>query len=273
MTRQSLQLKNISITVGDHDITHGVSLTVKPGETHILMGPNGSGKSTLLNVLAGNPKYRVTSGSMFLDGKNIIKKTPTERARAGLFLAFQHPVDIPGVRVSTMLRQALQARSQGKSTHPGFAKQNYGGLSVPVFTDTLRTIGKSLNMDERFAARMLNVGFSGGERKKSEILQMAVLEPKYALLDEIDSGLDVDALKNVANLIQTVQRKKKTGFLIVTHNPQLLEYIAPTHVHIMIAGRIIVSGGKELASEIHAKGFEKYLSKKVKKNENKKNKK
>ncbi|MBI4239495.1 Fe-S cluster assembly ATPase SufC [Candidatus Uhrbacteria bacterium] len=267
-TKQSLQVKHVSIAIGDVVVVRDVSLTIKPGETHILMGPNGSGKSTLLNGLAGNPKYTITSGRMVLNGKSIAKKSPTERAHAGLFLAFQHPVDIPGVRVATLLRQAVQSQ-----TGIRFAKQKFGGFSVPAFTDTLRTIGKSLNMDERFAARMLNVGFSGGERKKSEVLQMAVLQPAYALLDEIDSGLDVDALRNVASLIQTVQRQTKAGLLIVTHNPQLLEYISPTHVHVMVAGRVVASGKKELASEIHAQGFERYISKKLKKNESKKSKK
>lgn len=237
----SLQIKNLIVSVEGKEIVHGVTLDVQPGEVHVIMGPNGSGKSTLVNTLAGHPKYSVTSGSIAIDEIEITAAKPEDRAKAGLFLSPQYPPEIAGVTIANFLRLAVNAR-RGVNVNP------------LDFYQEIKTAMHSLGIDESFAKRSLNSGFSGGEKKRAEILQLALLQPKYALLDETDSGLDVDALKIVGEGIGAFQNADR-GILLITHYARLLEYIKPTHVHIMRAGQLIKSGGPELAQEIEANGY------------------
>ena len=237
----SLSIKNLHISVDNKKIVHGVTLEIKPGEIHALMGPNGSGKSTLANALMGHPKYAITAGQILLDGDDITGAKVSEKAKKGLFLSPQYPPEIAGVTVSNFLRTAA-------GTITGI-KQN------PIkFHQALIETLKSLNMDPAFASRYLNVGFSGGEKKRLEVLQLLTLNPKYAILDEVDSGLDVDAIKIVAKGINRFA-SVETGILLITHYQRILEYIAPTRVHIMRGGRITESGGLELARSIETKGY------------------
>ncbi|HLD60994.1 MAG TPA: Fe-S cluster assembly ATPase SufC [Patescibacteria group bacterium] len=238
----SLQITNLSIAVHPKKIIHDFSLEIKPGEIHAIMGPNGSGKSTLANSLAGHPKYQVTSGSITLDGENITTLPADKRAKLGLFLSMQHPPEIPGVSVANFLRLAVAGVS-GKNQNP---------LEFfPVLTKQM----SSLHIDPDFAKRHVHGGFSGGEKKKMEILQLLLLNPKYAILDETDSGLDVDALRIVAEGINKF-KSKDHGILLITHYNRILEYVVPDFVHIMVGGRIVKSGGKELAKEIEKKGYQ-----------------
>src|SRR3989338_5176182 len=237
----SLSIKNLHISVDNKKIVHGVTLEIKPGEIHALMGPNGSGKSTLANALMGHPKYAITAGQILLDGDDITGAKVSEKAKKGLFLSPQYPPEIAGVTVSNFLRTAAGAMTG--------IKQN------PIkFHQALIETLKSLNMDPAFASRYLNVGFSGGEKKRLEVLQLLTLNPKYAILDEVDSGLDVDAIKIVAKGINRFA-SVETGILLITHYQRILEYIAPTRVHIMRGGRITESGGLELARSIETKGY------------------
>jgi Fe-S cluster assembly ATP-binding protein len=239
-----LQVEDLHVEVGEHEILRGVDLVVASGELHALMGPNGSGKSTLANTLAGNPGYRVTKGRVMLRGTDITNWPPDARARAGVFLAFQYPEEIAGVPVSQFLRQAVSAR---KGTE----------ISVLEVRVTLIEWMKRLDMDPSFASRYLNEGFSGGEKKRNEILQMAMLEPDVAILDETDSGLDVDALRIVARGIEEVRRvRPELGILLVTHYRRILEELQPDQVHVMLGGRIVESGGPELAERLDREGYE-----------------
>jgi len=238
------EIRDLQVAIGDRPVVQGVTLQVRPGEKHALMGPNGSGKSTLANALAGHPGYRVTGGRIFLRGEDVTGLAPDERSRRGLFLAFQYPVAVPGVTVGNFLRAALMARQP---------KGAEGALKD--FRKTLKARMGLLGIDPAFAGRYLNDGFSGGEKKRIEILQMAMLDPAMAVLDETDSGLDIDALQTVAAGVNAVCGAS-VGVLLITHYQRLLNYITPTHVHVFIGGRIVRSGGPGLALELEAKGYE-----------------
>src|SRR4051812_20609438 len=245
-----LSIQDLHVSISEQEIIRGLSLAVPKGEVHAIMGPNGSGKSTLAKVLAGHPDYKVLSGTIEMDGENIMELEPDERARKGLFLAFQYPSEIPGVSIANFLRAAVQARlPEGEELE---ATEYYAKLYEKM---------DLLEMDRSFTSRSVNEGFSGGEKKRNEILQMAMLQPKYAVLDETDSGLDIDALKIVANGVN-VMRGPNAGILVITHYQRLLEYIVPDHVHVMVQGRIVRSGGKGLALELEEKGYESYESEK-----------
>lgn len=238
------KIDNLHVAVEGKDIVRGLNLEINGGEVHAVMGPNGTGKSTLASALMGHPVYEVTDGTATLDGQNILDMSVDERARAGLFLAMQYPAEVSGVSNANFLRTALNAR-RGEGNE----------LPVIKFHRMLQDKMKALSIDPVFAERYLNEGFSGGEKKRNEILQMSILEPRIAILDEIDSGLDIDALKIVADSVNTL-RSPNTGFLIITHYQRLLEYIVPDHVHVMMQGRIVRSGGKELALQLEAKGYD-----------------
>lgn len=247
MTSPLLELRNLHVSADDTPILRGVDLIVRDGEVHALMGPNGAGKSTLANVIMGHPGYAVTSGQILLRGDDISTWSPDERARAGIFLAFQYPEAIGGVSVIQFLRQAIAAR------------KNLDELSVLEVRLDLAEWMDRLGMDSSFAERHLNDGFSGGERKRNEVLQMALLEPDLALLDETDSGLDIDALKVVANGVRTIKGLRPTmGAVVVTHYVKLLDELQPDVVHVLIDGRIVHTGGTEVAAEIEAHGYEPF---------------
>jgi Fe-S cluster assembly ATP-binding protein len=240
-----LVIKNLQARVEEKEILRGISLTVKPGEVHAIMGPNGSGKSTLAHVLAGREGYQITGGEVLFEGKDLLSLKPEDRARAGVFLAFQYPVEIPGVNNTYFLKAALNAIRKSKGQEE---------LDAVDFLELVKAKLKPLKMDETMLQRAVNEGFSGGEKKKNEILQMAVLEPKLAILDETDSGLDIDALKVVADGVNALKNKDRS-FLLVTHYQRLLDYIVPDKVHVLAQGRIVKSGGKELALELEEKGY------------------
>lgn len=240
----SLNIRNLSASVGEQEILKDFSLELPKGEVHALMGPNGTGKSTLSKVLAGHEDYTVTGGEALLDGENIIGMEPDEIARLGLFLAFQYPMEIPGVSIANFLRAALNARlPEGEE------------LNVPAFYKHLYEKMDLLQMDRKFTARSLNEGFSGGEKKRCEILQMSILEPRYCIMDETDSGLDIDALRIVANGVN-LMRSPDRGILVITHYQRLLDFIVPDKVHIMWDGQIVQSGDAELAKELDSKGYD-----------------
>ncbi len=246
----TLEIRNLHASVeGEEDlILRGVNLTVQQGEIHALMGPNGSGKSTLANVLMGNPAYEVHDGQVLLDGEDVLDMDPDERSRDGLFLAFQYPVAIPGVTLGNFLRHAINARMKAEDP-------DSKGIAIPKFAKMMREKMNSLKIDHAFAGRYLNDGFSGGEKKRAEVLQMAVLEPKIAVLDETDSGLDIDALRIVAEGVNTLTGPNM-GALVITHYQRMLDYIKPDYVHVMFEGRIVESGGPELALELEEKGYD-----------------
>ncbi len=244
----ALEIRNLHASVEDKPILRGVDLTVRQGEVHALMGPNGSGKSTLANVLLGNPAYKVTEGQILLDGKDVMEMEPDERSRAGLFLAFQYPVSIPGVTLANFLRLAINSRM--KAVDP-----DSKGISVTDFRRLMRQKMDFLQMDQSFAGRYLNEGFSGGEKKRAEVLQMAVLNPKIAILDETDSGLDIDALRVVAEGVSKLQGPD-LGVLVITHYQRILNYIHPEFVHIMYNGRIVEHGGADLALKLEEVGYD-----------------
>ena len=239
-----LVIDDLHASAGDIDILRGVDLTVNPGETHAIMGPNGSGKSTLANVLFGHPAYTVTGGSVRYKGEDITTATPDERGRAGMFLGFQYPEEISGVSIINFLRTALSNRT---------------GIDYTVLELRLKVVEamRSLEMDPAFADRYLNEGFSGGERKRNEVLQMAVLQPDLAILDETDSGLDIDALKVVSEGVNRL-RNDDRGFVVITHYQRMLDYIEPDFVHVFLDGKIVESGGPELAAKIEDAGYESY---------------
>jgi Fe-S cluster assembly ATP-binding protein len=241
-----LEIRNLYATIDGKEILKGLNLTVKAGEIHAIMGPNGSGKSTLAKVLAGHPDYEVTQGEVLYEGQNLLELAPDERARAGVFLAFQYPIEIPGVSNANFLRLAYneKAKQEGRDE-----------LDPLEFDDLIQEKIKIVEMDKSFINRSVNEGFSGGEKKRNEILQMAVLEPKLAVLDETDSGLDIDALRIVAGGVNKLANKDN-AIILVTHYQRLLDYIEPDFVHVLYRGQVVKSGGKELALELEKKGYD-----------------
>jgi Fe-S cluster assembly ATP-binding protein len=244
----ALEIRNLHAGVEDEEILKGVNLTVRQGETHALMGPNGSGKSTLANVLMGHPDYEVTGGQIIFDGHDLLELAPDERSHLGLFLAFQYPVAIPGVTLANFLRHAMNARRKAENPDDK-------GVPIPEFRRILKEKMDMLEMDHSFAGRYLNEGFSGGEKKRAEILQLAALEPKIAILDETDSGLDIDALRIVADGVNRLVGPH-LGALVITHYQRILNYVKPEFVHIMLDGRIVESGGSELALKLEESGYD-----------------
>lgn len=239
----TLEIKGLHVSVEEKEILKGVDLTIHSGEIHALMGPNGNGKSTLLSAIMGHPKYTITSGSVTLDGQDVLAMSVDERSRAGIFLGMQYPQEIPGVTTSDFLRAAMNAREEKP-------------ISLFKFIRTLEKNIEDLKMDENLAHRYLNEGFSGGEKKRNEILQMKLLKPKFAFLDEIDSGLDVDALKIVSTAInEMAEDKDNFGCLMVSHYERMFELVPPTHVHVLVNGKIILSGGKEVVEKIDQEGY------------------
>jgi Fe-S cluster assembly ATP-binding protein len=243
-----LTINNLHVSVEDNEILKGLHLEVKQGEVHALMGPNGSGKSTLAYALMGHPGYEVNEGEIFFQDENILNKATDERSLMGLFLAFQYPVAIPGVTLANFLRTAINSRRQAKNPDDK-------GIPIPEFRKLLKEKMDFLKMDHVFAGRYLNDGFSGGEKKRAEILQLATLEPKIAVLDETDSGLDIDALRTVAEGVNAL-RGPDLGVLVITHYQRILEYINPDFVHVMYDGRIVESGGPELAIQLEEQGYD-----------------
>ncbi|RME12030.1 MAG: Fe-S cluster assembly ATPase SufC [Bacteroidetes bacterium] len=241
-----LSIKNLHASVEGNEILKGINLEVNPGEVHAIMGPNGSGKSTLANVLAGREEYEVTEGSVIYKGEDLLEMDVDERAHAGVFLAFQYPVEIPGVSMATFLKEAINANRRARGQQE---------LSPVEMLKFIRSKTKLLGMDEQMLKRALNEGFSGGEKKRNEMLQMALLEPSLAILDETDSGLDIDALKVVADSVNAL-RSPDRSFIVVTHYQRLLNYIVPDFVHVLFNGRIVKSGGKELALQLEEKGYD-----------------
>ncbi len=248
MRSSSLVINNLQTKIEDKEILKGISLEIKPGEVHAIMGPNGSGKSTLAYTLAGHPAYEVTGGTADLDGENVLEMSPDERSKAGLFLAFQYPIEIPGVKVQNFLRLAYEARF-GDQPERKFA-------SVLAFRKHLEELAAQLKVKKELLKRGLNEGFSGGEKKRLEILQMAVLEPKFAILDETDSGLDIDAIKAVAEGVNHIVKTYSTGVIVITHYQRILKFLQPTHVHVLKDGLITKSGGMELVEQLESEGYE-----------------
>jgi Fe-S cluster assembly ATP-binding protein len=242
-------VKDLRVSVGGSEIIKGLTLSVPAGETHALMGPNGSGKSTLAYALAGRDGYEVTGGSAQLGGEDLFALAPEQRAAAGLFLSFQYPVEIPGLSAIAFLKAALNAQRAARGLEP---------MPAPELLKLMRAKAEALKIDQEMLKRPLNVGFSGGEKKRFEALQMAVLEPKFAILDETDSGLDIDALKIVAENVNAL-RAPDRGMLVITHYQRLLDYIKPDKVHVLARGRIVASGGPDLALELEREGYDKYL--------------
>ncbi|HET6907820.1 MAG TPA: Fe-S cluster assembly ATPase SufC [Mycobacteriales bacterium] len=242
----TLEIRDLHVAVDDKEILRGVDLTVKQGETHAIMGPNGSGKSTLAYSIAGHPRYTVTKGAVTLDGDDVLAMKVDERARAGLFLAMQYPVEVPGVSVSNFLRTAVTA-VQGEAP------------KLRTWVKDLNTAFEQLSIDQSFKERSLNEGFSGGEKKRFEVLQLELLKPRIAVLDETDSGLDVDALRVVSAGVNRVREAGATGTLLITHYTRILRYIKPDHVHVFVGGRIVEEGGPELADQLEAEGYEKWV--------------
>jgi Fe-S cluster assembly ATP-binding protein len=243
-----LVVRNLQVSIDNKEIIKGLDLTVRQGEVHALMGPNGTGKSTLAYSLMGHPNYTVTDGEVIFKGQNILELEPDERARMGLFLAFQYPVAIPGVTVANFLRASINARRRAENPEDK-------GISIPEFRKTLREHMDRLKMDMNFASRYLNDGFSGGEKKRAEILQMAALRPEIAILDETDSGLDIDALRIVSEGVNSL-RGPELGVLVITHYQRILNYIKPDFVHVMLAGKIVESGGADLALHLEEHGYD-----------------
>lgn len=248
MTTPLLEIRNLHVRVEDNEILKGVNLTLNRGEVHAIMGRNGSGKSTLSYVLAGKDDYEVTEGEILLDGENLLEMEPHERAAAGVFLAFQYPIEIPGVATMTFLKAAMNAQRKARGEDE---------LSTPEFMKAIKEASGLLDIRQDMLRRPLNVGFSGGEKKRAEILQMALLQPKLAILDETDSGLDIDALKVVSEGVNRL-RSEERAMLVITHYQRLLNHIVPDVVHVFSAGRVVETGGKELALELEAKGYADY---------------
>ena len=241
-----LEVKNLHASIDDKEILRGINLEVNPGEVHAIMGPNGSGKSTLSSVIAGKEEYEVTDGSVILDGEDLDELAPEERAHKGIFMSFQYPVEIPGVTVTNFIKTAINETRKA---------QGLDELSAKDMLKKIREKADLLEIDRKFLSRSLNEGFSGGEKKRNEIFQMAMLEPKFAILDETDSGLDIDALKVVAKGVNTL-KSKVNAVVVITHYQRLLEYIVPDFVHVLHDGKIVKSGGKELALELEEKGYD-----------------
>src|SRR5262245_50330878 len=243
-----LDVKNLKVRVEEREILHGLSLAVNPGEVHAIMGPNGSGKSTLSHVIAGKPGYEVTDGEVLLNGENLLEMPADERAANGVFLAFQYPVEIPGVATMNFLRTALNAQRKARGEDE---------LSTPDFLKKVRSVAANLNIPQEMLRRGVNVGFSGGEKKRNEVLQMALFEPKLCILDEMDSGLDIDALRVAADGVNALLSPER-AMIVITHYQRLLNYIVPDYVHVMSKGRVVKSGGKELALELEANGYAQF---------------
>ena len=251
----TLTIKDLRVSVEDQLILKGLNLEVKQGEIHAMMGPNGSGKSTLAYALMGHPKYEVEAGEVWLKGQNILELTPDERARLGLFLAFQYPTAIPGVSMANFLRTAVNAVKGGEENGNG---KGQTGVPVAEFRKMMIEKMELLQMDKSFARRYLNDGFSGGEKKRAEILQMAMLEPEIAILDETDSGLDIDALRIVSEGVNTLAGPQM-GVLVITHYQRILNYIQPDFVHVMVDGQIVASGGAEMAHQLEEEGYDRFV--------------
>ncbi len=243
-----LEVKNLQVRVEDREILHGLSLTVNKGEVHAIMGPNGSGKSTLSHVIAGKPGYEVTGGEILFRGEDLLEMAPDQRAAKGVFLAFQYPVEIPGVATMNFLRTALNAQRKARGESE---------FSTPDFLKKVREVAARLNIPQEMLRRGVNVGFSGGEKKRNEILQMALFEPAVCILDEMDSGLDIDALRVAADGVNAL-RSPDRAMVVITHYQRLLNYIVPDFVHVMSKGRVVKSGGKELALELEASGYAQF---------------
>ncbi|OMI08557.1 Fe-S cluster assembly ATPase SufC [Bradyrhizobium brasilense] len=243
-----LEIRDLHVGVDSREIIRGLDLMVNAGEVHAIMGPNGSGKSTLSHVIAGKPGYEVTGGQILFNGEDLLEMEPNERAAKGVFLAFQYPVEIPGVTTMNFLRAALNAQRKARGR---------GEFSTPEFLKKVREVAESLNITREMLKRGVNVGFSGGEKKRNEILQMALFEPSLCILDEIDSGLDIDALRIVASGINGL-RSPERAMIVITHYQRLLHYIVPDYVHVMSKGRVVKSGGKELALELEACGYAQF---------------
>jgi Fe-S cluster assembly ATP-binding protein len=243
-----LEVKDLQVRVDDRVILHDLSLTVNKGEVHAIMGPNGSGKSTLSHVIAGKPGYEVTGGEILFNGEDLLEMSPDERSAKGVFLAFQYPVEIPGVATMTFLRTALNAQRKARGESE---------FSTPDFLKKVREVAKSLNIPQEMLRRGVNVGFSGGEKKRNEILQMALFEPSLCILDEMDSGLDIDALRIAADGVNAL-RSPDRAMVVITHYQRLLNYIVPDFVHVMSRGRVVKSGDKELALELEASGYTQF---------------
>jgi len=245
MSEPLLQVKDLTARVEETELLHGVSLDIGAGETHVLMGPNGAGKSTLGYTLMGSPAYKVTGGSIRFDGEDITELSADKRARMGMFLSFQTPLEVPGLSLEAFIRSAIRQKT-GKP------------IKIFQFQKELEATMKLLNMDESFAERDLNVGLSGGEKKKAEILQLLMLRPKFAILDETDSGLDVDAVRTVSTGIEEYQKKRDGALLIITHSTRILESLRVDYTHVLVKGRLVKTGGPELVDEINAHGFEQF---------------
>ena len=243
-----LEIKNLHVNIEGKEILKGLDLTIEQGKVHAIMGPNGTGKSTLAYTLMGHPSYTVTEGEVIFKGQNVLELEPDERSRLGIFLAFQYPVAIPGVTVANFLRTAINSRRRAENPEDK-------GIPIPEFRKMLKEKMSMLKMDQNFAGRYLNDGFSGGEKKRAEILQMATLQPQIAILDETDSGLDIDALRIVSEGVNTLMNKDM-GVLVITHYQRLLNYIKPDYVHVMLGGRIVESGGADLALHLEEHGYD-----------------
>jgi Fe-S cluster assembly ATP-binding protein len=255
-----LEIKNLHVRTEDREILRGVDLSIDRGEIHALMGPNGSGKSTLANTLLGHPSYEVTEGTILFKGEDITEAEPHERAKSGLFLAFQYPVSIPGVSVANFLRMAINAKRAARPPEGGDAPSEGASAGEPIkvkeFGVKLQHAIELLDVDRAFTSRHLNDGFSGGEKKRAEILQMAMLSPDVAILDETDSGLDIDALRTVAEGVQKLHDEQGLGALIITHYQRILHYVKPQFVHILMDGRIVLEGGVELVERLEREGYD-----------------
>ena len=243
-----LEIKDLCVRIKDKEILKGCSLSIEEGEVHVIMGPNGSGKSTLANVIAGNPVYEVTSGSILFKGQNLLEMTPDERANTGVFLAFQSPIEIPGVSIAQFLKSAINEKLKFQGKNP---------LDAVQFMKRLKTRATALNVSDEMLKRYVNAGFSGGEKKKMETFQMAFLEPDFCILEEMDAGLDIDALKVVSQGVN-VMREKTRSFLLITHFQRMLNYVTPDFIHIMVDGKIVHSGDGSLAKELEEKGYDAY---------------
>ncbi len=243
-----LEVNDLKVSVADREILHGLNLTVNAGEVHAIMGPNGSGKSTLSHVIAGKPGYEVTGGQILFKGEDLLEMAPDVRAAKGVFLAFQYPVEIPGVATMTFLRTALNAQRKARGEDE---------FSTPDFLRRVREVAASLGIPQEMLKRGVNVGFSGGEKKRNEVLQMALFQPSLCILDEMDSGLDIDALRIASEGVNAL-RTPDRAMVVITHYQRLLDYIVPDHVHVMSKGKVVKSGGKELALELEANGYAQY---------------
>ncbi|MCQ2486517.1 MAG: Fe-S cluster assembly ATPase SufC [Clostridia bacterium] len=248
MSEPILKIDNLKVNVGEKEILRGLNLSVGAGETHVIMGPNGAGKSTLGNAIMGNPVYEVVDGDIVFEGKSLIDEPTDVRAKAGLFMSFQNPLEVPGITLSNFIRNSLEMMTGER-------------VRLWDFRKSIKATMKILNINETYADRELNVGFSGGEKKKSEILQLLMLNPKLAILDETDSGLDVDAVRTVSKGIEEFQNKEGRSIIIITHNAKILEALKVDYTHVLVDGQIVKTGGPELVDELQSNGFEKYLNK------------